>query len=311
MTVSRTKCVATRRVSWLALIALLLIGAASGAHARRIEAETLTRTLDPLPVTIQYGNRYGRVAQKVAEICESEIPRIAAELGVGEMQPIEIVVTEDARGYDRSLEPGLPTWGVAFAVLEEQRILVDVNRATSAFNSLEEVVPHELSHLLLFQRVPRVRMPIWFLEGLAQWQAREWSLMDGWQLMTAVWNGSAPRLRDVTYAYPAHEQRAQAAYRVSYAAFTELFGQVGYDHLPKFLDEVATQRNFDRAFADYWGFSLAEYGAYFQDDLERRYRSKVFALQEGPLLGFAAVLFLAVIVRYLIRSRRKFRQLEE
>ena len=227
------------------------------------------------------------------------------------MAPIEIVVTADARGYDQSLEPGLPTWGVAFAVLEEQRILVDVDKATRAYNSLEEVVPHELSHLLLFQRVPRVRFPIWFLEGLAQWQAREWSMVDGWQLATSVWNGTAPRLRDMTYSYPAEESRAQGAYRVSYAAFTELFSAGGFERLPAFLSEVDRQRSFDTAFLDFWGFSLSDYGAYFQDDLERRYHSKLFMFQEGPLFGFAAVLFLAVIARYLIRSRRKFRQLEE
>ena len=296
-----------------ALILLLGVAAASAprASAQAVDATVLTRTLDPLPVTIRYENRYGRVADKVGDICAAEIPRIAAEIGLTAMAPIEIVVTANARGYDRTLEEGLPTWGVAFAVLEEQRILVDVNKATRAYNSLEEVVPHELSHLLLYQRVPRVRFPIWFLEGLAQWQAREWSLVDGWQLMNSVWNGSAPRLRDMTYSYPAEEARAQAGYRVSYAAFTDLFNAGGFARLPEFLAEVGRQQSFETAFVDYWGFGLADYGAYFHDDLERRYHSKLLALQSGPLLGFAAVLFIFVIGRYVVRSRRKFRQLEE
>jgi hypothetical protein len=295
----------------LAVLAVLAMASAAGARAQALAADGLTRDLAPLPVTIRYEKRYGRVADKVTDICHDEIPRIAAELGLAEMAPIEIVVTANARGYDRSLEAGLPRWGVAFAVLEEQRILVDVNKATRAYNSLEEVVPHELSHLLLYQRVPRVRFPIWFLEGLAQWQAREWSMVDGWQLATSVWNGSAPPLRDMTYSYPAEESRAQGAYRVSYAAFTELFSAGGFERLPAFLTEVDRRRSFETAFLDFWGFSLADYGSYFQDDLERRYHSKLFLLQEGPLFGFAALLFLAVIARYLIRSRRKFRQLEE
>ncbi len=293
------------------VLALAALAPASPAGAQDPAAGGLVRDLAPLPVTIRYENRYGRVADKVTDICRAEIPRIAAELGLAHITPIDIVVTSDARGYDRTLEEGLPTWGVAFAVLEEQRILVDVNKATRAYNSLEEVVPHELSHLLLYQRVPRVRFPIWFLEGLAQWQAREWSMMDGWQLATSVWNGSAPPLRDMTYSYPAEESRAQGAYRVSYAAFRELFTAGGFERLPAFLAEVDRRRNFEGAFQDFWGFSLADYGAYFQDDLERRYRSRLFALQEGPLFGFAAVLFIAVIARHLIRSRRKFRQLEE
>jgi hypothetical protein len=290
---------------------LLIALAALAAVATHARAEELTRDLAPLPVTIRYENRYGRVADKVTEICRDQLPRIESEIGLTGMTPIEIVITHDARGYDQRLEEGLPEWGIAFAVLEEQRILVDVNKATSAFNSLEEVVPHELSHLLVFQRVPRVRFPLWFLEGMAQWQAREWSMVDAWALMNSVWNGTAPRLRDMTYNYPGNAERAQAGYRVSYAAFTELFSAGGFERLPEFLGEVARQGSFETAFVDFWGFTLADYGAYFQDDLERRYRSKLFFLQEGPLLGFAAVLFLAVIVRYLIRSRRKFRQLED
>ena len=302
-----------RPAAILTLLALLVVlaGAVASQPAPGLEPNGLTRSLDPLPVTLRYEHRYGRVADKVAEICTAEIPRIAQELGLTDMAPIEIVLTANAREYDRTLEEGLPTWGVAFAVLEEQRILVDVNKATRAYNSLEEVVPHELSHLLLYQRVPRVRFPLWFLEGLAQWQAREWSLVDGWQLMNSVWSGAAPRLRDMTYSYPAEEARAQAAYRVSYAAFTELFNAGGFQRLPEFLTEVNRQRSFERAFADYWGFGLADYGAYFQDDIERRYHSKLLMLQSGPLLGFASLLFIVVIGRYVIRSRRKFRQLEE
>jgi hypothetical protein len=251
------------------------------------------------------------VADKVEAICTQEIPRIAAELGLTSMTPIEIIVTADARGYDRALEHGLPRWGVAFAVLEDQRILVDVNKATRAFNSLEEVVPHEISHLLLFQKVPRVRFPIWFLEGLAQWQSREWSVVDGWQLANNVWSGTAPRLRDMTYTYPAEEERAQAAYRVSYAAFTDLFSETGFGKLPEFLTAVAAERNFDAAFESFWGFPAADYGAYFQDDLERRYHSKLLAIQSGPAFGLAALLFIIVIIRYSIRRHRKLQQMED
>ncbi len=294
-----------------AALVLLVLGAAAWPGARAAESGELERTLDPLPVTIRYEHRHRRVADKVAEICAAEIPHISAELGLATMSPIEIVVTADARAYDRTLGEGLPKWGVAFALLEDQRILVDVNRATRAYNSLEEVVPHELSHLLLYQRVPGVRFPIWFLEGLAQWQAREWSLLDGWQLMNNVWSGSAPRIRDITYAYPEGQDRAQAAYRVSYSAFTELFSAGGFERLPEFLGEVERLGNFETAFLEYWGFTTVDYGAYFHDDLERRYHSRLLGFQTMPILGFAALLFLVVIARYIIRSRRKFRQLEE
>jgi hypothetical protein len=281
------------------------------APATAFSPAARTRVLDPFPVTIRYPPRYGRVAAKVDEIARAELPRLMSELGLLRLAPIEIVVTDDARDYDASLTPKLPNWGIAFAILEEQRILVDVEKATRAYNSLDEVVPHELSHLLLRQRVRAAELPIWFSEGLAQWQAREWSLVDSWQLMQTVWAGRAPRVADLERGYPAAEARAQEAYRISYAAFTDLFAEVGFAKLPEFLAVVEARESFGAGFSEYWGFSVGEYADYFQDDIERRYRSKAFAFQTVPLFSFAALVFLAVIVRHTIRRRRKLAQMEE
>jgi len=297
--------------SWRAFAVALAWFSAPGPSHGVAAPEPNTRVLEALPVTIRYDPRYRRVSDKVAEICQAEIPRIAGELGLARIQPIEIVVTNDARRYRSKGASELPEWGVAFAILDEQRILVDVDRATRAYNSLAEVVPHELSHLLLRQRVALVAFPIWFNEGLAQWQAREWSLVDSWRLMQDVWMGSAPRLADVSARYPEEEARAQGAYRLSYAAFTELFAETGFGTLPAFLAEVERAGDFRSAFQSYWGFAVEDYAAYFHDELEKRYRTNALAFETGPLFAFAAVLFIAVLVRQGIRRRRKYAQLDD
>ncbi len=289
-------------------VAVLAIAATSFAAPTD---ETRTRVLDPYPVTIHYEPRYSRVAERVDAVARENLPRLMSELGLARMSPIEIVVTAHARDYDASLSPELPNWGVAFAILEEQRILVDVQRATRAYNSLDEVVPHELSHLLVRQKVPHARLPIWFSEGLAQWQAREWSLVDSWELMQGVWTGSAPRIEDLGAQYPADETRAQSAYRISYAAFTDLFSGLGFQVLPEVLGSVEQKGRFSEGFLAYFGFSTTDYAAYFHDEIERRYKSKALMFQSGPLFGFAALVFVAVIVRYTLKRRRKYQQLEE
>lgn len=293
--------------AWIATLSCI----ATLTFAANGDAQPNTRVLEALPVTIHYEPRYRRVADKIAEICQAEIPRIAGELGLVHVSPIEVVVTNDARRYTSGNTSELPEWGVAFALLDEQRILVDVDRATRAYNSLDEVVPHEISHLLLRQRVPLVEFPIWFNEGLAQWQAREWSLVDGWGLMQDVWTGETPRLIDVSARYPKGEVRAEAAYRVSYAAFTELFATTGFGALPAFLAEVERAGDFRTGFQRYWQFDVDDFASYFHDELEKRYRTNALAFQSGPVLAFAAVLFIAVLVRQGIKRRRKFAQLDE
>jgi len=292
----------------LATVALLAIAAISFAAPSN---GTRTRVLDPYPVTIHYEPRYSRVAERVDAVARDNLPRLMAELGLTQLSPIDIVVTAHARDYDASLAGELPNWGVAFAILEEQRILVDVQKATRAYNSLDEVVPHELSHLLVRQKVPHARLPIWFSEGLAQWQAREWSLVDAWELMQGVWAGSAPRIEDLYREYPSEETRAQSAYRISYAAFTDLFSGLGFQVLPDLLATVEQKGSFSEGFFTFFGFSTADYAAYFHDEIERRYKTKALVFQSGPLFGFAALVFVAMIVRYTIRRRRKYQQLEE
>jgi hypothetical protein len=260
--------------------------------------------------TVNSAPRHRRVAEKVEAICEREAPRIAAELGLARIVPIQIDVTDDVSPYSES-HGGLPEWGIAFALLDANRMVVDVRKATREFNSLDEVVPHELSHLLLHQRAPDVRFPLWFAEGLAQWQAREWSLVDQWELVRGVWTRTSPRLADMYYRYPEEETRAQQAYRVAYAGFTDLFSETGFDSLESFLTETERTQSFEAGFRDYFGYSVAEYQAYFQHEFERKYGSRFMAFQGEPLFAFAALLFFAVIIRYLIKRHRKFAHLDD
>ena len=297
-----------RRIARTVAIATVLL---CSAVARADDPPAPAATLRNLPITITAPARYRRVARKVETICREEVPRIATELGLSSIAPIEIIVTDNVEPFNQALGGELPGWGIAFALLEENRILVDVRRATREFNSLDEVVPHELSHLLVHQRAPDVRFPIWFLEGLAQWQAREWSMVDQWQLMQGVWSKTSPRLIDLTSKYPVDESRAQQSYRVAYAGFTDLFAEVGFDDLAPFLDDAQRLGSFEAGFRDYFGYSVMEYAAFFQNDLEKTYGSGFMFLQSGPLLAFAALLFIAVIIRYWIRRRRKFAHLDD
>lgn len=289
----------------LAVVLLLLLGVTVPAAAWARESMELSAH----PVRIEYDASDSRVAKRVAEICEEEIPTLCAQLGITRMLPIDVDVVRDVSPYRNRLGPELPRWGVAFAMMNQQKMVVDVPRATRAFNSLERVIPHELSHLLVAQRVGNVPLPLWFLEGLAKWQAGEWSLLDSWQLMNTVWGSKTPNLWRLTERYPPGDDQARAAYRVSYAAFTYRFGE-RFDELPRFLDTVAKIGDFDKAFEVYWREAPVVFYGRFQKDLERKYHSRLLVFQPAPLFGIMSVLFLLVIFRYIYWKRRKLRKLE-
>lgn len=297
-----------KRVVALTFAAAVFAGIQTFLHAEPPGTKHLV--LDRYGVAIEYRAEDEKVAAKVASICEKTLPMLSGELGLDVVQPFSVFLIPDIKAYEERMRLGLPQWGIAFAFSENRIMLVDVKRATDAWNSLEKVIPHELSHLLLAQRTGGVRMPLWFVEGLARWQAGEWSVLDSWRLMESVWSNQAIAIDRIVSAMPAEENRARDAYRVSYAAFQERFGK-RMELLPGFLDEVVREGDFGKAFEGYWKESETQYYARFTEHLESKYGSRLMFFQTGPLFTFISVLFLLVILAKWLKSRRKLRRMEE
>jgi hypothetical protein len=265
--------------------------------------------LSGLPVTIEYAAGDEKVADKVSSICEDAIPEIAAQLGLSTVSSMAVYLIADMPAQRDKLGLHLPAWGVAFAFMEHQAMLVDVERAANAWNSLEKVIPHELSHLLVAQSVHEILLPRWFAEGLAMWQSGEWSLLENWRLMEAVWGKKAPTLGQIAHVLPKDESSARNAYRVAYSGFAFLFDE-RFDQLPVFLQEVKQKRDFSEAFASFFAEDEYQYYARFDEHIRRKYSSRLLLFQTGPLFTIVAVLFLLVFVRIKLRNRRKLRALE-
>jgi len=261
------------------------------------------------PIRIFYSEGNERVARKITDICESSIPEIAGALGLDEVLPLQIQVVSNFKTYRAGSLNDLPSWGVAFAFMQSQVMLIDAKRATKAWNTLEKVVPHELSHLLLAQRIGLKPMPLWFIEGLAQWQAGQWSLLEGWHLMEAVWTGKAPPLGRIEHVFPREEILAREAYRVAYTAFTFRFDGE-FELLPEFLDGLKRTDSFEESFAIFWDESLDDFYIRFHREMERRYSPRLMIFQTEPLFTIAALLFILIFVRVKLRNRRKLKQME-
>jgi hypothetical protein len=260
------------------------------------------------PVRIHYQSGDERVARRVSEICNDRLDELATQLGLPQLPPMDIEIAGDIGSIQRRYGNDLPNWGVAFALMGEGRMVVDVERATRAWNSLEKVIPHELSHLLVFVRARGVPMPVWFLEGLAQWQAREWTLVDNWQLMNAVWSNQAPKLWRLQSSYPSEEESARTAYRVSYAAFAYRFDE-RFERLPDFLEEVSQRGSFDDAFLSYFNEHPATFYLRFDQHINAKYHSRLLVFQSGPLFSILAALFLLLGIRFYVRKRRKLKEM--
>ena len=292
------------------LLILFLILSVVNVSAVDVSAQQRVLRVDDFPVVIRYLESDQKVADKVSSVATDAIPRLLDELGLSRMTSVNVVLISDMDAFRREQNVRLPSWGVAFALMGNQVMIVDVRRATNAMNTLEKVIPHELSHLLVAQRAEGVALPVWFVEGLAMWQAREWTLLEHWRLMEAVWGRRAVTLAHIREGLPAGEAQARDAYRIAYVGFTERFGDE-IDLLSAFLDQVVRSGDFGVAFEEFWGESEIEYYTRSAQALDRKYRSGLLLFQTGPLFTLMAFLFLFVILRIYIRNRRNLKKMED
>jgi hypothetical protein len=294
------------RLAVRAFLTLVILASSSHSAAERVETKRIA--LDEWGVVIEYRAQDEKIAAEVSRIFRQAIPRASRELGLRATGPFRVFLLPDVEAYQRRVGFRLPRWGVAFAFAEQQIMIVDVPRAAGAWNTLEKVIPHELSHLLLAQRAPGVGFPLWFMEGLAQWQAREWSILESWRLMEAVWGNRAPPLDQIAGAMPTDETSARDAYRVAYAGFQHRFD--GHpERISDFLDEVVRRGDFAEAFRHYWRESEGDYAARFAEYLGSKYRTKLLLFQTGPLFTLASVLFIVVVFKTWVANRRRLKRM--
>ena len=218
------------------------------------------------------GPDFGQAALNTAQAGMESIGKLVP---VDLTQPVEIFIyaaTDDLRG---TLTPGGRDWiaghadpalGVVMAVIEpgtEQRIL------------LEQRIPHELMHVMLYRRIgPGYQnIPSWLREGMAALAEIYPNTDYDRALMEAVAGNRLIPLNDLCRSFPADVSQAFLAYAEA-RSFTgyllETYGSQGLLNLAaSYADSVECEQGTERAF----GVSLS--------NLEMKWRS---SMQGKPAL---------------------------
>jgi hypothetical protein len=257
-------------------------------------------------LVIYYPSALSAMAVRVDDICDRSIPQIRSELGVENADTVKIYIARNRSEYIKIIDGNIREWSAAVSFLRSQTMVINASKVLKSPRPLEEVVRHELSHLFLGQRIGRVKCPTWFMEGLAMSQSGEWTFTDQWKLAESVWRKEVPYLDQLKGEFPQSSSQAAAAYRVSYAAFRELFGESPGDLITftAFLRDIG---NFDRAFFLVFGRTTYDFSINLQLELEERYAVA------GGLIGsvpYVAVMTLLFLVTYGIKRYRTKRKLE-
>ena len=162
----------------------------------------------------------------------------------------------------QALQPGgrrLPSWVAGVAYGDLNTIILRQAGSRGQPIALEQTFVHEMSHIILRQATDAgAEMPRWFVEGLAQWQAREFDLERVLRLSKAMLSGRWIPLAELTRRWPADPAHVPIAYDESFEVINFLIGEYGLDPFHALIKRLGAGEPFAEALQRVYALTLPE-----------------------------------------------------
>jgi hypothetical protein len=217
---------------------------------------------------------------------------------------IHVVLASDTSNLARQA----PSSVAGFAVAEESLVVLFPSRSpTYPEDTLEDVLHHEVAHVMIARAAGGKPVPRWFHEGLAMAAERTWGLEDQTRLLQEVTFVTPTDLASLNTLFEQDEGSRTRAYTLSGAFVRDLMQQHGSAAPGRVLAGMAAGASFDAAFTDAMGGTVATEEAAFWE----RHR---FWSRWGPFFTTTTALWMGVTVLALIafvRRRRKNAELRK
>jgi hypothetical protein len=212
---------------------------------------------------------------------------------------IRVVLASETSEWAREV----PVSTAGFAVTEDSLVVLFPSRSpTYPQDSLEDVLHHEVAHVLIARAAGGKPLPRWFQEGLAMAAERTWGLEDQARLLQELTFVEPTGLDDVNALFTGDEGARIRAYTLAGAFVRDLIRQHGSSAPAELLARMAAGASFDAAFTQVIGHSVADEEAAFWN----RHR---FWTRWGPFFTTADALWMIVtlLAVYAIFRRRRQR----
>ncbi|MBK9063889.1 MAG: hypothetical protein IPL89_11955 [Acidobacteria bacterium] len=242
------------------------------------------------------------------------LPRSANRLAAGQrpwMWSVMDLVGLDAPGPDirvvlapesSPLARDAPAWVTGYTDGVSNAVVILAERTPSyPDGGLEEVLAHEVAHVLIHRAAGGRRVPRWFNEGLAMLAARSWRLRDQTELAVGLLSGPRVPLWKLDDLFQGDRRQVEHGYALAGTLVQDLLERYG-PAVPRIvLARLAQDDTFDQAIRGATGASLVDVGEAFW---ERQGTLKRWI----PILTSTAVLWFGVSVLAIAAGIRKRRQ---
>jgi hypothetical protein len=239
--------------------------------------------------------------------------RIIADIGVDFTEKTEIRLAPTIEAFQEA-QPGgtwIPLWATGVAYPEQNIIaLLSPQAIKGSQMNMAEVFTHELSHIALGRALAGAKVPFWLNEGLAIYEAREWTFSRISVLTRASLTDRLIPLALLTSSFPAEEEPAELAYAESFMFISFLIDKVGRDAFHRLIRDYTRYGDLAGALRRASGMNLADLEERWLVYLKLRVSWIPIITSVTALWFFAALVFVYGYARKKRQTNRRLKEME-
>lgn len=211
--------------------------------------------------------------ERIAGYAESAYQRISADLQheLPGRVPLVLYKTQSEFQLQNIAGGELPEGVLAFAEPERNRMVLPIDEPP---DQLYRLITHELTHVFEFDIIPRgilgADQPLWVDEGLANYMAGYWNVLDLMQVRDAALTDSIPPMSN----FQAAPLSGRLPYSLGHATFEFIESRWGKEGVRQFLFELrrGVVGGGDSAYEEALNLSPDEFDDEFDRYLKERFR---------------------------------------
>ncbi len=226
----------------------------------------------------------------------NQLAGIAELVGLVEPGPaIRVVLAPESSDLAKQFAP----WIAGFARGAAGEIVIFPSRSpTYPHNSLQDVLRHEVAHVLIARAADGEAVPRWFNEGLAMAAERSWGFEDQTRLLYQLVLGPTAGLDEIDRLFAGSRRNQDRAYALAGAFVRDVIRQYGHTVPARVLGGVRSGAPFEAAFADAAGVTLGQ----AESDFWQKQRIWTTWL---PIVTSSATVWMIVTIIALLAIRRR------
>lgn len=238
-------------------------------------------------------------AARLAESPHDWIPRVMELVGVTQPgPPIRVLLAPESSPLAKSA----PTWVAGYTDgVSDAVVLLPERTPSYPDGGLEDVLAHEVAHVLIYRASGGRRIPRWFNEGVAMLASRSWRFRDETHLALGLLSADKVPLWKLDDLFEGDRWQVERAYALSGALVQDLLDKYGTGLPSALFSRVAQGLSFDEALRRTTGATLIDVGESFWA------RQSVFK-RWLPILTSTAVIWLGIALLAIVAAVKRRRK---